>query len=356
MRKIIECLALSALLSSSAQAQIDSNAVCENASCCSKEVGLPAGLMLGHIHPKGEWMISYRYMNMSMEGIQQGVSALSSDALFKSYVMAPEEMQMNMHMLMAMYGVNKRLTLMGMINYNTNLMHMQMFGEGENHVHDGSTQSADEHHMHSMGFGDIKLYGIYALINKQKHKLMLNAGLSIPTGTTTIVGDVNGIPAYINKRLPYMMQLGSGTFDVLPGISYLYHKKTSTIGIQSNANIRLGYNKIGYSLGNEISTSTWYAYRWLTFLSSSLRAEFSVSEQIYGADASLYAYNEPAANSKNYGGQRGVIYLGSVWQPFSGTCKRWQLAAEFGIPVYQNVNGIQSPSKYFINTNLNVVF
>ncbi|MFZ9847339.1 MAG: hypothetical protein ACO3EE_04220 [Flavobacteriales bacterium] len=357
MRKIIGSLLLSTFMySAETKAQIDSTKVCESHCCCSKEVALPAGIMLGHVHAKGEWMFSYRYMNMAMQGIQQGISAMSANDVFVSYLTAPEEMHMNMHMLMGMYGINNRLTLMAMLNYNSNLMHMEMFGGGANHVHSGHSASANEDLMQSMGIGDIKLYGIYALINQQHHKLLLNGGISIPTGSITITGDADGMPAYDNKNLPYMMQMGSGTFDVLPGLTYMYHKTTSTFGIQSNANIHLGYNSVGYSLGNEITASTWYAYRWLPFISSSLRADFTATEAIYGSDASLYYFNEPAANTNNYGGTRSSVYLGTVWQPSSGTLQNWQLAAEFGVPVYQNLTGIQSPTKYFINANLNFTF
>ena len=349
MLKLMSGFMLAALLHAyETNAQGDSSKVCESNCCCSKEVALPAGVMLGHIHAKGEWMLSYRYMNMTSEGLQNGASAVSNDEVFKSYLMVPEEMHMNMHMVMAMYGLSNRLTLMAMFHYNNNIMHMQMFGEGQNHTH-GVTQSAPNHDMHSMGLGDIKLYGIYALLNQSKHKLMLNAGLSIPTGSVALNND-NG------KRLPYMMQMGSGTFDLLPGISYLYHQRTSTFGVQGNANIRLGYNASGYSWGNELSFNSWYAYRWLHFLSSSLRAEFIASEAIYGHDPLLYKYVEPSANASNYGGQRASVFAGTVWQPLSGTLKNWQLAAEVGLPLYQNFNGIQAPTKLMINANLNVTF
>jgi len=357
MRKIIGCFMLYTFLYvAETKAQTDSTTVCETHCCCSKEVALPAGVMLGHVHAKGEWMLSYRYMNMAMQGIQQGISAISANHVYVNYLTVPVEMRMHMHMFMGMYGVSNRLTLMAMLNYNSNLMHMQMFGGGANHAHDHGASSAAEHHMNSMGIGDIKLYGIYAIINQTKHKLMLNTGVSLPTGSITMQGDADGMASYIDKNLPYMMQLGSGTFDVLPGLTYLYHRRTSTFGAQCNANIHLGYNSVGYSLGNELSVSTWYAYRWLSFLSSSIRADFTATESIYGSDATLYYFNEPAANPNNYGGKRASFYIGSAWQPSSGKLQNWQLAAEFGMPVYQYVNGIQSPSKYFINANLNFTF
>ncbi|MCX6183015.1 MAG: transporter [Bacteroidetes bacterium] len=327
-------------------AQQDSSQICES-SCCNNEVALPAGVMLGHVHSKGEWMLSYRYMNMAMKGIYQGNSSVTSDEVFKTYLMTPESMQMNMHMLMLMYGINKRLTLMAMVNYNQNTMNMTMFGMSDHHDH--GMGGSNIHQMNSQGLGDVKLYGIYSLVNETRHKLLMNIGFSIPTGSIDVLGESNGMTEYIGKHLSYMMQLGSGTFDFLPGATYLYHKKTYTFGVQGNANIHLGYNKYGYSRGNEFTGNAWYAYRWLNFLSSSLRVEYAISGKIQGVDTSLYRHNEPSANTANYGGQTASVFIGTTWQPLRGGLKNQKISAEFGLPLYQNLNGIQSPIKYSIN-------
>ena len=53
------------------------------------------------------------------------------------------------------------------------------------------------------------------------HKLHLNAGLSLPTGDIDEEDDVlapTGMRPTL--RLPYAMQLGTGTWDLLPGLTY----------------------------------------------------------------------------------------------------------------------------------------
>ncbi|MFM7023049.1 MAG: hypothetical protein ACKOXB_08725 [Flavobacteriales bacterium] len=336
------------LFATEAGAQNDSLPQCESQCCCNKEVALPAGVMLGHVHPKGEWMLSYRYMSMSMSGLLSGNHSYSSAEVFNTYLMAPESMQMNMNMLMAMYGVNNRLTLMAMLHYNYGHMHMQMFAEGSNHVHDGAASPASSHEMTYSGLGDTKLYAIYALLNRARHKVMLNAGISLPAGRINAVanGDI----------LPYSMQNGSGTFDLLPGITYLYFHKKYVAALQSNANIRLGYNNRGYSWGNEVTNNAWFAYRWQKVLSSSLRLEHVASAVMIGRDAALYKYNEPASDAANYGGQRFSLFVGTAWQPSSGKFKNWQAVAEFGVPVYQYVKGIQMSNTHFVNININYIF
>ena len=41
----------------------------------------PISVMGDHMHSKGEWMVSYRYMTMDMEGLLQGSSDISSNSL-----------------------------------------------------------------------------------------------------------------------------------------------------------------------------------------------------------------------------------------------------------------------------------
>ena len=73
------------------------------------------------MHSKGEWMVSYCYMTMDMEGLLQGSSDISSNSLLNinsmtagDFDMAPTKMSMNMQMFGAMYAISDKWTLMGM--------------------------------------------------------------------------------------------------------------------------------------------------------------------------------------------------------------------------------------------------
>jgi hypothetical protein len=71
-----------------------------------------------HTHAAGGWMLSYRYMNMQMDGMRRGTDRVSSNKIFADdYAVSPEQMTMEMHMLGGMYAVNNRLTLMLMAHY-----------------------------------------------------------------------------------------------------------------------------------------------------------------------------------------------------------------------------------------------
>ena len=77
----------------------------------------PIGVMGDHLHPDGEWMVSYRYMFMRMDKNYDGSDSISdAEVLGSGYMVAPTDMDMEMHMLGIMYAPTDWLTLMGMVN------------------------------------------------------------------------------------------------------------------------------------------------------------------------------------------------------------------------------------------------
>lgn len=290
-------------------------------------------------------MISYRYMRMNMNGMQNGTGAVKKSDVLSSYTASSEFMQMDMHMLMLMYGLSDRLTLMGMFHYNSNYMKMSM--KKGNTFH--------KHGMNSSGVGDIKLSALYALVKEPDMQLLASIGLSAPLGNIRVKGEA-GSMMYPGERLPYQMQLGSGSFDVMPGVSYLRQKNKVTFSAQSFATVRTGYNKLGYKLGNDITVNVWGALQWLPFLSSTLRLEAYGAEKISGKDNELNPFQEISANPANYGGRRLSCFIGSSLQFKKRSISRHKLNVEFGIPLYQYLNGYQMPFTNFLNFAYSVTF
>jgi len=63
----------------------------------------PIGVMGNHLHNRGEWMASYRFMKMGMDGNRDGTDRLDESEVLLSgtgqYRVAPTDMSMTMHML-----------------------------------------------------------------------------------------------------------------------------------------------------------------------------------------------------------------------------------------------------------------
>lgn len=297
----------------------------------------PAGVMGSHLHMKGEWMFSYRFMNMQMSGIQNEKSSITASEVLVDYLTAPSTMKMNMHMLMAMYGVSDKLTLMGMIDYLQNDMVMKML-EVDESLHAGMHMGTlgNEMQMKSNGVGDIKISALYGLFSKESSQLIFSAGLNFPTGTIQFSGDQFDM-MYKNKIYPYGMQLGSGTFDFLLGLIYLIEKGSNTFSTQLNSTIRPFYNKLDYNLGNSTLLNVWYARNWKEWGSSSVRFNYQYKDKIRGSYSGIYRFSEPAANTENYGSNTIKFFTGTSFF----IKQKHRLSVELGLPLAQKFNGIQ---------------
>jgi hypothetical protein len=327
---------------------------CDHTCHCIRNL-TPAGVMISHVHPKKEWMLSYRFSQMNMGTPIQNGTTVSKTDIYNQYLMYTPSMQMNMHMLMAMVGLSDRWTVMGMFHYMQNTMPMEMLG---NHTHTMSGMTMDATtpmEMQTAGLGDTKLVGMFGLVKTEQQQLVLSNGINIPSGNYQSTGS-NSDMLYEGKRYPYMMQLGSGSWEYLPNITYVFQKSKWATSVQTSAIIRLNDNKLGYRLGNEWNSTAWVGYNWLEQVGSTFRVESSISEQIHGNDAQLYIFNELGANPANYGGTKISAFIGSSYELDFGFLTGCRIAFEYGIPLYQQLHGLQNKSSNTWHASLNYSF
>jgi len=218
----------------------------------------PIGVMGDHMHAAGEWMVSYRYMKMHMDGNRDGTSGESQADVLEDFMVAPDEMDMEMHMLGFMYAPRDYLTLMVMVPFVKNTM-------------DHTTRMGAEFETESTGLADISATALIKLWRNEDHDVHLNAGLSFPTGTISTRDDT---PAEDNAVIPYPMQLGSGTLDLLPGITYNGRHEDFSWGGQARGTVRLGKNKQNYRKGNDYLLTGWGAYQLADSVSAGLRMQY----------------------------------------------------------------------------------
>ena len=297
----------------------------------------PIGVMADHGQRKGELMLSYRYMQMSMEQNFDGNSRVRDRDILsptgENFRVTPQWMDMEMHMFGLMASPMDHLTLMLMLPYS----HLEM-----GHLRRDGVEFTTE----AEGWGDLKLTGIYELYHGERSALLLNLGLSAPTGSTS-KEDV--IPGLGKTRLPYPMQIGSGTWDLLPGLTYLSQSDDWSWGAQLSGVIRLGENDEGYSLGNVGQVTGWSAYRWSDMVSTSLRVTGKAWGDIDGRDRSLLVGPAvvPTADPGLRGGEQIDLSLGINLLVPSGALKGHRIAAEVGMPVYRSLDGPQLSADWF---------
>lgn len=278
-----------------------------------------------HPHSKGDWMFTYSYNTMNMKNNLSGKDDITQTEVLSDFMVSPTAMTMQMHMFGLMYGVNDKFMLMGMIPYSLISMdHINRMGKK-------FTTKSD-------GIGDMKFIGTYTLYEKGSQKTLLNAGISFPTGSTDARGDT---PAGMNKKLPYPMQLGSGTYDFLPGVTYTNQWGVWAWGGQLKAVLRSGKNDNDYRLGNEYSLTMWGVRKINEFLNVSARIDGKEWGNINGSDSELNSMMVPTSRSDLRAGKRVDLLLGIDLVGSKGKLKDNRLAVEIGFPIYQSLNGPQ---------------
>lgn len=284
----------------------------------------PIGVMGDHLMKKDETMLSYRYMSMAMDGNRSGTESVSTP--LSGYMVSPLSMDMDMHMFSAMYAPTDKLSVMMTLPYTSISM--------DHRVNMDSTNFTTE----ASGIGDVKLGATYGLFAKPGTDFLFNFIVNAPTGSiderdiTTGTDDV---------QLPYPMQLGSGTWDFTPGLTYVQTYDNWSWGAQGLYTYRTGENDNGYTLGNKLDATAWLAKKMARSTSLSFRLKVLDWGNIEGSDNTLTLMPSmvPTADPNLRGGRRVDALLGVnfVMPGFPGL----RLALEAGAPVYQKLDGPQ---------------
>lgn len=318
-------------------------------TCCKGRKQLadkhgPTGISGDHMHKQGGFMAEYKYMNMHMDGNRAGSRRLTDQqaltvgqALGTNFGATPTSMTMEMHMLHLMYGWTDNITLYTMLTFDSLSMdHLRNTPFGPNPPLAGTTFGT-----HNSGFDDLVFGALFRLHESEQRQLIFNLGFSAPTGdlvrTTTV--PTGGLAV---DRLPYPMRRGSGTFDLLPGITYKRFFDFGSLGYQCLADIPIGQNRQGYRVGESVRMNAWYSHLLRDWLALSFRVEGIWRENYHGVDPFL----NPAVISTSRTDMRGgeVINLGYGFN--SLLRDGHMISGEITHPVYQDLDGVQLESDW----------
>ena len=302
----------------------------------------PVRIVGDHVHKEREIMLSYRYKRMKMDGNRDGTTDLSTDDVLDSWTVAPLRMTMEMHMFGAMISVTDDFTMAPMIPYIRKEM---------DHIDRAGVAFTTK----SRGIGDVRLTGLYRFLNREKHNMILNAGISFPTGSIDEKGATPTDPGGAND-LPYPMQIGSGTYDFLPGLTYRGHSGDYSWGAQATATIRTGDNSHDYRLGNRLQVSGWGGRRLTDWASVSLRFAWESWGDIRGRDPNLNTVMVQSASTTLQGGQRADAIFGLNFIIPRGPMMGNRLALEGGLPVHQRLEGPQLETDHFFTVSWQKTF
>lgn len=323
-----------------------------------------AGLMNGHTHDGGEFMIGLRYTRNSYSGANQSGTDPVSDAevLAAGYTVAASEMTMDMVMLDLMYAPTDTLTFMVMPHWMRHEMTMVGIDPANTGMPMGGMEMGDMDHGHhglafgqsmthsTQGFGDTLVSVSYRLANTPGLKAHATLGVWAPTGK---VDRKNADGTFAH----YMMQSGSGTWDIEPALTVAGQSGMIGYGAQASYRWRTkDANESGFAFGDKAQASGWVSYLVDSGFSLTSRLTWEHEGQILGHYNGPHNHRTPSDIPANYGGDTVLAGFGAnIALPVSGR-HRPQIGMEVGVPLYQDLNGIQLPEDWRASLSLSQTF
>jgi Protein of unknown function (DUF3570) len=263
---------------------------------------IPAGILFAHTLDKaGDMMVGYRH-NRAMQGgdylygtqrvgepqvVAQGCPGSprqgpsnqpGQEPLGDGCTFLPGEMTMSMHMLELMVAPTDWLTLMLMPQFMDMAMEMDL--TSPRLVHNGMGHRREHE---TGGIGDTGMYALVKLFDTPQHHIHASLGFSAPTGDVGIKRKQHGSNNTDGAFIDYGMQLGSGTWDLKPSLTYTGKTDEWSWGAQVGGTLRLeGRNQSGYALGDIFESSIWGGYDLTRWLSATVRASYTWQGAIKG--------------------------------------------------------------------------
>ncbi len=330
-------------------------------------VHAPAGVLYDHMLPNaGDMMVGYRFMYGSQSGdMLNGTHHVNNQAVVNGgcganpCFLQPSSISMDMHMLELMYAPTDWLTLMLMPQFVDMTMKMERLRGPEfdslannnagNPIDPATGDPTDisshiTHHvqneMQAGGLSDVGMYALFKLFDNGTHHVHITAGLSAPVGNVDVHLSRNH--QVDGGYADYGMQLGSGTWDLRPSMTYTGHINEWSWGAQTYGTIRMqNQNESGYALGDTLQATGWGSYSVTKWLSTSLRGIYTLQGGVDGQFNGLINQFSPTDYPTNYGGKYLDLGFGLSASVPSGILEGNRLSIEWLQPIQDNVNGYQ---------------
>ncbi|MDO8844312.1 DUF3570 domain-containing protein [Methylicorpusculum sp.] len=330
---------------------------------------VPAGIMFGHMMNKADdIMVGYRFMYSMQDGsmlhgsnkvndqllISNACKGLSNGCLYK-----PAEMNMQMHMLDLMYAPTDWLNLMVMPQIMSMDMTMsESLQAGGDDSHGGTEHTSSD-------IGDTVITALVKVADTGNHKVHLGIGMSAPTGsinaklssgTLQNSGSSTQVEPGTAVLQDYGMQLGSGTWDLKPSLTYTGQADEWGWGAQLSGVKRLEKNDHGYAYGDIFQATGWGSYTIFNWLSASVRGIYTWQDEIRGETNQPHDTTATVDYPANYGGKTWDIGLGlNAFIP-AGQFAGHSVSVEWLQPVSTDANGFQLDRQGAISASWSFMF
>jgi hypothetical protein len=300
----------------------------------------PMSVTEDRVLPKGGFQLGLRYLYNDMRGQGYGTDSLTTNQVLTLFDVSPSEMASQGFALDLVYGVADRFTLSATGTFAQKTMDHLSTLEGQSNAYLFYQTQAS-------GIQDVKVNALYEILATRDFRFHFTAGVSVPVGSIE-EGDVTPFSGSADTQLPYSQQMGSGTWDLMPGVTFGMQNDRASFGLQAKGAIRIGENDRGWTLGDSFGTNMWAGLKATDWISVSLGARYSSWGNVEGFDEALDANESPAHNTLTQAGWRVDLPIGMNFVMPDGQLQGHRLGFEFLFPIHQDLDGPQLKHKWSI--------
>lgn len=283
----------------------------------------PIGVPLAQHVNTGQFALNVRASQNTFEGLRDSRKDLSSaDVFARGFAIAPSEGADRRFELEALFGFDQRWDIYFVIPYSTH--------DYEQDLTLGGTSDVE-----SDGLGDIQIGGVFRSYDHGPTRISYMAGISLPTGKVNETGQYDGLA---DTKLPYPLQLGSGTFDLIPGVLLESTRGDVQWGARASGRIHLqSAHDENWFRSNSGRLDLWAGTEVGEDLHGTLRAQADWWGDLHGSDPDLVQLRNPLEDPLRQGGSRVTIF-GGLGKDLDKAGNN-HLGIEVGFPVEEWLDG-----------------
>ncbi len=287
----------------------------------------PIGVGGDRVLSVGELLVSYRFEAFEQDGLRSETAERDLGDVLNIFQSAPFNLTQQRHLVSVQFAPMEYVTLIGRVPFIRNNM-------------DQVNRNFDIFSSSSTGLGDVEVGALLNVYEEGPYKAHLSAMASVPTGSVT----ADGTSAIGTGRLPYSMQLGSGTVDVMPSVTFQAMNQYGSVGFKGSGVLRVSDNSQGYTLGNRVTVTSWFSFPVSDQLSFSARMLWEKWDPISGSDPAhanaVSIVQDPSVFGELIGGSRLDLPLGVNLNIQNGLLAGHRLGLEAVFPVNENLDGL----------------
>jgi len=280
----------------------------------------------------GQLEFSLKFINHRFKGQGAGTDSLSVDDVLTMFDVAPTVLTSRGGQLDVLLGVTNHLTLSASGSFVQKKMDHLGGIEGEPNL-------LLYYQTEAMGVQDVKVSALYNFFDQGALRVHFQGGVSIPVAPIDSGDQLPGSNG--DTQLPYGQQLGSGTFDILPGVTASIQNEKASLGVQWTAEIRMGENSRGWALGDMYQTAVWGGFKATDWVSANVAVHYSRWGNVEGFDPDLDAFENPANNTLAQAGWRVELPVGVNFVVPDGRFGGNRFGLQFLFPIHQDLDGPQ---------------